>query len=309
MYDPVIGRFLSPDPFVQAPGSTQNYNRYSYCMNNPMMFTDPSGYTYEDLFDKMNEFLGSGGSGTMTINFSDDGQSAEVTETNEYGDITVTNSFNLNFSDEEIGRDVYYDEETDTWHADILYADRITYKGKTFIIGANFRQRGYGENSDRYGSLGMDEATSTILTGIGIGVTIYNEHIYDHSSYIQTNGKIVKFSDMKNSSRNKRLALNRSARWNNFGRFMTYIGVVTAAYDIYTNGANVLNIADLSVSSFFSVTSSISATSKLGIIGSKLSPYGLIYTYGRFLQNITIINTAVQQNNGIDPGSNFLLHK
>ncbi|WP_373726971.1 RHS repeat-associated core domain-containing protein [Bacteroides heparinolyticus] len=43
MYDPVIGRFFSPDPFVQAPGFTQNYNRYSYCLNNPVMFTDPDG--------------------------------------------------------------------------------------------------------------------------------------------------------------------------------------------------------------------------------------------------------------------------
>ncbi|MBO4778238.1 MAG: hypothetical protein J5588_07060 [Bacteroidales bacterium] len=31
MYDPVIARFLSPDPFVQAPEDLQNYNRYSYC--------------------------------------------------------------------------------------------------------------------------------------------------------------------------------------------------------------------------------------------------------------------------------------
>ncbi len=33
LYDPAIGRFFSPDPFVQAPDFTQNYNRYSYCMN------------------------------------------------------------------------------------------------------------------------------------------------------------------------------------------------------------------------------------------------------------------------------------
>ncbi|MCL2598083.1 MAG: hypothetical protein FWD66_10645, partial [Paludibacter sp.] len=43
LYDPVLGRFLSADPFVQAPGLSQNFNRYSYCMNNPLKFTDPSG--------------------------------------------------------------------------------------------------------------------------------------------------------------------------------------------------------------------------------------------------------------------------
>ena len=43
LYDPVIGRFFSPDPFVQAPDFTQNFNRYSYCMNNPVMYIDPDG--------------------------------------------------------------------------------------------------------------------------------------------------------------------------------------------------------------------------------------------------------------------------
>ncbi|WP_291200382.1 FG-GAP-like repeat-containing protein [Dyadobacter sp.] len=43
MYDPVVGRVLSPDNFVQNPYSTQAYNRYSYVMNNPLKYTDPSG--------------------------------------------------------------------------------------------------------------------------------------------------------------------------------------------------------------------------------------------------------------------------
>lgn len=43
LYDPVIGRFFSPDPFIQAPDFTQNYNRYSYCLNNPVMFSDENG--------------------------------------------------------------------------------------------------------------------------------------------------------------------------------------------------------------------------------------------------------------------------
>jgi RHS repeat-associated protein len=43
MYDPMIGRFLSPDPYVQSPDYSQNFNRYSYALNNPLKFTDPSG--------------------------------------------------------------------------------------------------------------------------------------------------------------------------------------------------------------------------------------------------------------------------
>ncbi|MEI7595984.1 MAG: RHS repeat-associated core domain-containing protein [Bacteroidota bacterium] len=45
-YDSRLGQFLSPDPFVQAPENTQSYNRYAYCLNNPMKYTDPSGYEW-----------------------------------------------------------------------------------------------------------------------------------------------------------------------------------------------------------------------------------------------------------------------
>jgi RHS repeat-associated protein len=43
LYDPVVGRFLSPDNYVQAPDFTQSFNRYSYCWNNPLKYTDHSG--------------------------------------------------------------------------------------------------------------------------------------------------------------------------------------------------------------------------------------------------------------------------
>lgn len=44
MYDPYLQRFLSPDMYVQNPSDAQNYNRYSYALNNPLMYTDPSGW-------------------------------------------------------------------------------------------------------------------------------------------------------------------------------------------------------------------------------------------------------------------------
>lgn len=47
IYDPLLGRFLSADLVVQSPSSLQSYNRYSYCGNNPLSFTDPSGFEAE----------------------------------------------------------------------------------------------------------------------------------------------------------------------------------------------------------------------------------------------------------------------
>jgi hypothetical protein len=43
VYDPVLARFLSPDPVMQDPTNTQDYNKYTYCLNNPLSYTDPSG--------------------------------------------------------------------------------------------------------------------------------------------------------------------------------------------------------------------------------------------------------------------------
>ncbi|MDR2010953.1 MAG: RHS repeat-associated core domain-containing protein, partial [Bacteroidales bacterium] len=42
VYDPALGLFLSPDPYVQSM-TAQGFNRYSYCMGNPLMYTDPDG--------------------------------------------------------------------------------------------------------------------------------------------------------------------------------------------------------------------------------------------------------------------------
>lgn len=50
VYDPLMAQFLSPDPYIQAPGSWMNYNRYAYCWNNPLIYTDPSGEFITSLF-------------------------------------------------------------------------------------------------------------------------------------------------------------------------------------------------------------------------------------------------------------------
>jgi RHS repeat-associated protein len=44
LYDPALGRMCAADPYVQTPENIQNYNRYSYALNNPLSQIDPSGH-------------------------------------------------------------------------------------------------------------------------------------------------------------------------------------------------------------------------------------------------------------------------
>ncbi|WP_298769041.1 toxin TcdB middle/N-terminal domain-containing protein [uncultured Shewanella sp.] len=55
IYDPILSRFLQADPSIQSPQNLQNYNRFSYVLNNPLRYTDPSGYNF---FEKVYKFLG-----------------------------------------------------------------------------------------------------------------------------------------------------------------------------------------------------------------------------------------------------------
>ncbi|MFK2823087.1 RHS repeat-associated core domain-containing protein [Arcobacter sp. YIC-80] len=57
VYDPTLGRFLSADPHIQSPYDTQSYNRYTYVKNNPLKYTDPSGFFFKKIFKKISRAI------------------------------------------------------------------------------------------------------------------------------------------------------------------------------------------------------------------------------------------------------------
>jgi len=48
-YDAELRRFVQADSIVPEPGNPQSLNRYSYGLNNPLRYTDPSGRAYQQM--------------------------------------------------------------------------------------------------------------------------------------------------------------------------------------------------------------------------------------------------------------------
>ncbi|MEO7593549.1 MAG: RHS repeat-associated core domain-containing protein, partial [Byssovorax sp.] len=73
LYDPKVGRFLTTDPLVSHPGFGQSWNPYSYVLNSPLKFVDPSGFSDEPLLPYSPECTdcigGSSSSGSTTVNW------------------------------------------------------------------------------------------------------------------------------------------------------------------------------------------------------------------------------------------------
>lgn len=63
IYDPTLGRFLTPDPNINGANTTQAFNRYAYVSNNPLRHTDPTGFVScaDDTFGDVGCTPGSGG--------------------------------------------------------------------------------------------------------------------------------------------------------------------------------------------------------------------------------------------------------
>jgi RHS repeat-associated protein len=54
-YDPALSRFISADPLVDKT-SPASWNAYSYCLNNPLRYVDPSGYFTDDQIKEWTDY-------------------------------------------------------------------------------------------------------------------------------------------------------------------------------------------------------------------------------------------------------------
>ena len=132
MYDPVVGRFLSPDPFVQAPGFSQSFNRYSYCLNNPLKFTDPSGNKWKwKWLNPMHWFS----EGMQWVNDNTEGVRSKMADAG-IPDFSVGTSINMsgnvNFNGSYRGQEMFNSENVDRSNAVQVVNQAINQTRQTY---------------------------------------------------------------------------------------------------------------------------------------------------------------------------------
>ena len=67
LYSPSLARFISPDPFVQFLGHSQSHNRYSYVLNNPLRFIDPTGFFIGNVFRAIGNAISAVGNAVANV--------------------------------------------------------------------------------------------------------------------------------------------------------------------------------------------------------------------------------------------------
>lgn len=126
MYDPQTSSFLSVDAYVQSPDNSQSFNRYAYCMNNPLKYTDPSGWVMQGGMTPSNPYHENWG-----VNFAE--KAYTTVEVKQMLWSMGVSTENWMMGNEMHGgggspQNCFYDEKGNYWGTDGLY------DGKLFIF-------------------------------------------------------------------------------------------------------------------------------------------------------------------------------
>ncbi|RKD92654.1 FG-GAP-like repeat-containing protein [Mangrovibacterium diazotrophicum] len=185
MYDPVVGRFLNPDPAVQAPGFTQSFNRYSYCLNNPLKFTDPSGNKWKwKWLNPMHWFS----EGMQWVNDNTEGVRNKMSDIG-IPDFSVGTSINMagnvNFNGSYRGQEVFNSENVDRSNAVQVVNQAINQTRQTY--GQEWWEASNGGITSSSVVLPtISSAASVNINSINLnrGRYIFSNTVYAPSTYI-----------------------------------------------------------------------------------------------------------------------------
>ncbi|HPX57268.1 MAG TPA: RHS repeat-associated core domain-containing protein, partial [Syntrophales bacterium] len=136
LYDPAVGRFISPDPALPDLSNSKNpwnydpqmLNRYAYCRNNPLIYTDPTGLVMEDAGnDEGQDSEGSSNGGDFPDTTGIDGPTPMTVNGSIEENLQISNGENKNSSKIKSlwlkYNDYYNDELNRLYGCDLKWAD------------------------------------------------------------------------------------------------------------------------------------------------------------------------------------------
>jgi RHS repeat-associated protein len=261
-YDSDTGRFISPDPTVPDPTSTQHYNRYMFVTGNPISLMDASGYSGN-----------SGGNSDLPKHIQD----LESENDEDYGEASVPDNvdldhFNNGGSYDSDGypsgwRDVTYDEKGRPTEEVISYdgplVEALDAPAGTKTFGGYFGVTKTTEYFDSPESISSNQSTpntqsssnsSTISNVVRGGMTGSNTLVGATSTYIAEKGKFHLMNEIWHKTKTKGFRFRWQKAWN-IGRAPAYrqaqINMVAGARNLsnkITKVSGLLLVADIGLS-------------------------------------------------------------
>ncbi len=170
VYDPVIGRFLSPDPIVHS-GKSQSWNKYSYTTGGPLSLVDPSGFDLEEIV-----VVGTrtgGGSGLDTFGFSLPGSRISFMSQYDFEnhlEVAIENCKNgwTAGCGEEVIEEVKVIEKRSNWRSLLSFKGLLSWLLQPDLFATGFDAAPPSIINDEF--LDVDPCITVGLHGVGSGV-------------------------------------------------------------------------------------------------------------------------------------------
>lgn len=242
MYDPMMSSFLSVDRFVQSFDNSQSFNRYAYCLYNPLRYVDPSGWV-------MSRPEGSGILPPPDGDEFDDYVPGMVTSggySSEYD--AYTYSYNLHEVTVSAGRYTWAEEQCRniTWYGREEYSPE--YSGGEVIVasyGNGGGGAGAGCNSSNSGR-GVMVPIQMAITVDGIVIANNIQYYKKHQEEVKNLGAKIKpglkKGDLLKKASTQKIGDRAIRRMRGANKVLGIAGAALTVYDIFQSGE--INIAN-----------------------------------------------------------------
>ncbi|MDW5298920.1 MAG: SpvB/TcaC N-terminal domain-containing protein [Sedimentibacter sp.] len=173
VYDSEIARFISPDPIIQDPYNIISYNRYTYCLNNPLKYTDPSGYSSRRLWEEEQLRMEAYGQGAQFLGSYPNGWKSYQEKSSYSLSYVIQSMLDSNYGGtwSQSNGTSYFGNDDETFIMGSYIIDRYNYWNTTLAGSFNVALNNYASISQRNQNSTIDflspQNFTASLNGVG----------------------------------------------------------------------------------------------------------------------------------------------